>query len=144
MELAVRWVVGLFLVALVGGHFVAGMFLRRLRTGMGLGHFQAAERVPRWLTGSVERLFFTFLIAFQISGAGTAMVGGSRSRLPLIGAAHRPRGRAWKIESAMHSQRCLQACCRCFSLSLAASLQAARFGPNHRCPAGSGEGFTLP
>jgi hypothetical protein len=42
---------------------------------MNLQPFQAAERAPRWLTGCVERLFFTFLIAFQVGGAGTAMVG---------------------------------------------------------------------
>jgi hypothetical protein len=30
--------------------------------------------IPGWLTGLIERLFFTLLIAFEISGTGIAMV----------------------------------------------------------------------
>jgi len=31
--------------------------------------------IPGWLTGLIERLFFTILVASNISGTGTAMVG---------------------------------------------------------------------
>jgi hypothetical protein len=32
-------------------------------------------RVPGWLTGTIERIFFTTLVAFDISGYPTAMIG---------------------------------------------------------------------
>jgi len=31
--------------------------------------------LPDWLVGTVERLFFTILVAFDISGTATAMIG---------------------------------------------------------------------
>lgn len=33
------------------------------------------KRVPPWLTGGLERLFFTLLVAFDVSGTPTAMIG---------------------------------------------------------------------
>lgn len=44
---------------------------------MGLGEKpeSAVPRVPSWLTGAVERFFFTLLVAYDVSGTGPAMVG---------------------------------------------------------------------
>jgi hypothetical protein len=79
MDALIRWGVGLF-VSLVIGHFVVAMFLSRLRRKLGLGekpqvHDVQIARVPPWLTGTLERLFFTVLLAANVSGVPTAMVG---------------------------------------------------------------------
>ena len=79
MDELIRWIVGLF-VSLALGHVVVATFLGRLRRRLGLGskpqtHDIAIARVPPWLTGVVERLFFTLLIAAGLTGVPTAMVG---------------------------------------------------------------------
>jgi len=79
MEESIRWAVGLF-VSLIVGHFVVGLFLSRLRRKLGLGekprtHDIAIARVPPWLTGAIERLFFTVLVGSNVSGVPTAMIG---------------------------------------------------------------------
>lgn len=72
------WVLGLAF-SLVVGHFVVEHSLQQLRKYIGLDDKPALpeplKRVPPWLTGALERLFFTFLIAFNVSGTPTAMVG---------------------------------------------------------------------
>jgi hypothetical protein len=74
VEIALRWLVGL-LVALVVGHFAVEVFLQLLRRRMGLDTIQRPGRVPRRLTGFLERLVFTLFVAFQVEGAGPAMIG---------------------------------------------------------------------
>jgi hypothetical protein len=37
-------------------------------------YFENLE-IPDWLVGTVERVFFTILVAFNISGTATAMIG---------------------------------------------------------------------
>lgn len=72
------WVSG-FGVSLVFGHFAAGEFLKKLRAHMKIkkevskrcGDFNT---IPPWLLGSVERLMFTFVVAFNLPGAAVAMM----------------------------------------------------------------------
>jgi hypothetical protein len=72
------WILGLF-VAVVLGHYGTKYFLEWLRTKMGLGEKPGAKsewmRVSPGITGVIERMFFAIIIAVDISGAGTAMVG---------------------------------------------------------------------
>ena len=75
----IRWAVGLF-VSLGVGHVAVAIFLRVLRRRLGLGdkprtHDIAVARVPPWLTGMIERLFFSVLIGAGVSGVPTAMIG---------------------------------------------------------------------
>jgi hypothetical protein len=79
MNALIRWSVGL-LVSLALGHVVVAFFLSQLRRKLGLGgkprtHDISVARVPPWLTGTLERLFFTVLIGSNVSGVPTAMVG---------------------------------------------------------------------
>jgi len=73
-----NWILGLGF-SLVVGHFAVDYFLRELRKYMQLGDRPALaggmNRVPPWLTGGLERLFFTLLVAFGVSGTSTAMIG---------------------------------------------------------------------
>ena len=73
----VQWLAGLAFSVLGGLPFV-WLFLKILRIRMGLdskpGSSPRTQAVPSSLTGVVERLFFTFLVAFNVSGAGIAMV----------------------------------------------------------------------
>jgi len=64
---------------LVVGHFATWVFLKvlRARTGIGTkpGSITPPKRLAPWLTGVVERLFFTVLIGFNVAGAPPAMIG---------------------------------------------------------------------
>jgi hypothetical protein len=64
------------LFSIVGG-LVVGPLLGILRGSMELGAKPEPERnrVPAWLTGVVERGFFTLMVYYDVSGTGTAMVG---------------------------------------------------------------------
>ncbi|TKD44795.1 hypothetical protein [Azotobacter chroococcum] len=72
------WVFGL-LFSLLLGHFIVEYFLWALRKKMALGEkpllLDNPKRVPPWLTGAMERLFFTILVALNISGTPAAMIG---------------------------------------------------------------------
>jgi hypothetical protein len=75
MDVVLRWVIGLF-VSLGVGWLVTYQFVRWVRAHYRIEeHTGAAAFVPPWLTGLVERLFFTVLIAFNISGTAVAMIG---------------------------------------------------------------------
>lgn len=75
-----QWTLGLTIAAL-GGHYATKYFLERLRQEMNLGDKpifeQSSEwrRVTPWVTGVVERVFFTVAIAMNLSGTVGAMVG---------------------------------------------------------------------
>lgn len=73
-----RWIIGLVFSLLIG-HFIIKFILDRLRAYIKLSKrdLPPAERFIRrtpTFTGILERLFFTILIAFNVSGAGTAMM----------------------------------------------------------------------
>lgn len=73
MELLIRWIAGL-VVALILGAGVTGWFIGRVRAYFNIPRAPGRD-VPSWLTGLVERLFFTLIIAFDVSGAAIAMIG---------------------------------------------------------------------
>jgi sterol desaturase/sphingolipid hydroxylase (fatty acid hydroxylase superfamily) len=75
-----RWVLGLVFSLLIG-HFVTEFFLGRLRRRIerirlsrGLPPWYNAQLVPPWLTGLVERLFFTIAVALNVPGVVVAMI----------------------------------------------------------------------
>ncbi len=70
------WIVGLA-VSLVGGWVGTWAFLGIFRKLYKLYPLPSAgdAGVPAWLTGIVERAFFTFLVAFGVQAVAPAMVG---------------------------------------------------------------------
>ena len=73
-----QWITGLLFSVLVGG-IVTWLFLKVLRSSLGTPDKArisgGGARVPPWLTGAVERLFFTVLVGLEVSGAPAAMIG---------------------------------------------------------------------
>ncbi|UCC72206.1 MAG: hypothetical protein JSV86_17855 [Gemmatimonadota bacterium] len=72
MEIWARWVVGLVVALAVGG-VVTGWFLKGLRSYLNIAK-PSGRDVPNWLIGLSERLFFTVIVAFNVSGAAVAMM----------------------------------------------------------------------
>ena len=68
-----RWALGLS-VALILGAVVTNIFVTRLRARIGANESGLTGVSPS-LTGLIERLFFTVIVAFDISGTATAMMG---------------------------------------------------------------------
>jgi len=68
-----RWLVG-FAVSLVLGAFATRKFLKIIR-----GEIEYKEPeykvVPTWILGLVEGTFFTFAVAFDLSGVVVGMIG---------------------------------------------------------------------
>jgi hypothetical protein len=66
-------------VSVLGGAVTVSAFLWALRkwTGIRSGEplIDQTHNVPGWLTGCVERGVFTVLVAYDLSGLATAMVG---------------------------------------------------------------------
>ena len=62
-------------VSLVGGGIVVWAFLAVMRRFLGKKPESGASRVPPWLTGAIERGFFTTLVAFNVPGTAPAMMG---------------------------------------------------------------------
>ena len=73
MDILARWLVGLT-VSLGLGAVATSWFLTRLRSHLVIPP-PVGRVIPRDLIGISERLFFTVVIAFDISGAAVAMVG---------------------------------------------------------------------
>lgn len=67
-----------FLVSLVGGSITVWLFLKILRWWMHISkqkyEHEETRGVPAWLTGVIERLFFTLLIYFKLPGVPAAML----------------------------------------------------------------------
>lgn len=67
-----------FLVSLVGGGIAAWLFLKILRWWMRVSKTkdknEETRAVPSWLTGFIERFFFTLLIVFNLPGVPAAML----------------------------------------------------------------------
>ena len=70
------WIVG-YLVSLVVGGLLVWAFLAIARRLLQIERKpeSGSARVPPALTGIVERLFFTTLVAFNASSVATAMIG---------------------------------------------------------------------
>ena len=63
--------------SLVGGHYATRAFLNWLRSYQKIekpAQVNDEKPVPPWLLGAVERFFFTTMVAFDIAGAGIAMI----------------------------------------------------------------------
>ena len=73
-----QWIVGLFFSLVVGG-IATWLFLKALRAWLGTSPkprlSAKGKGVPPWLTGGVERLFFTILVGLEVSGVPAAMIG---------------------------------------------------------------------
>lgn len=76
MEIWKRWIVGL-VVSLVVGAVITPLFLCKLRKYIKYNDkiLENGKKVPAWVTGTLERLFFVLLVAFDVSATATAMVG---------------------------------------------------------------------
>ncbi len=73
------WLTGLVVVSLVGGHFTTRLFVDQLNKKVRTQDVDGPwDKVPDWLrkrtVGLVERLFFTTIIAADLSGAPVAMI----------------------------------------------------------------------
>lgn len=81
--MVIRWLLGIGL-SLLGGHFVVGLVVDGLRAQIKVAPeafddlppstWEPDPRIPSWATGLIERLFFTLAVAFDVSGAATAMM----------------------------------------------------------------------
>ena len=63
--MAVNFLIG-YGASLVGGGIVVWVFLAVMRSFLGRKPESSATRVAPWLTGAIERGFFTTLVAFRI------------------------------------------------------------------------------
>ena len=74
VEVVVRWLIGLF-VSLGVGWLVTDQFVRLIRARYKIeSSLGTLPAVPAFLTGLVERLFFSVVVAFNISGTAVAMI----------------------------------------------------------------------
>ncbi len=63
-------------VALIVGGLVTHAFLAGLRKYLGVSKpVSDIKGVPSWLTGVIERLFFTVVVAYNLTGAAIGMIG---------------------------------------------------------------------
>lgn len=82
-----RWLVGL-VISLFAGHWVTSLFLDglrerldRLRSRNAGAAWQGDAYVPAWITGLVERAFFTVAVGFNVSGAVVAMIAWTAAKM---------------------------------------------------------------
>jgi hypothetical protein len=78
MRTVIVWLTGLVLSCVLG-HFIVEEFLKWLSTHLGLPADRsvpgdAAKRTPAWVTGGLERFFFTIAVAVNIAGVLPAMI----------------------------------------------------------------------
>lgn len=78
------WFSGL-VVSLIFGGLVTWGFLEGLRHSLKLPKKpRSTSGVPPWVTGVIERLFFTVLVGFKVVGAPTAMIGWLALKLATV------------------------------------------------------------
>jgi hypothetical protein len=78
MRTAAVWITGLVLSCVLG-HFIVGEFLRRLSAHLTLPEHRnfpeaSAKKTPGWVTGYLERFFFTMAVAVDMAGVLPAMM----------------------------------------------------------------------
>jgi hypothetical protein len=69
----VVWVLG-FTISLILGHFVVENFHWWLTHRLGVPRDLNEKRTPPWLTGLLERVFFTIAVAMNATGIAPAMM----------------------------------------------------------------------
>ena len=98
-----RWATGLF-VSLVLGELAVWLFLKALRRGWGAKP-GSGRRIPGWLTGSIERLFFTVPIGANTSGVPAAMIAWLALKLAMnwnrAGVPDAPAWKAYAMSAAL-------------------------------------------
>jgi len=90
-----RWLVGL-VISLFAGHWVTSLFVEglrerhdRLRSSTASAAWHGDEYVPAWITGIVERTFFTVAVGFNVSGAVVAMIAWTAAKMAVAPGAER-------------------------------------------------------
>lgn len=83
-----RWILG-WTVSLLVGHCIISWGLSELREyaiGLrGLDKCKWKHRgIPPWLFGLIERIFFTLVIAFAVSGGAVAMIAWIAAKFAVI------------------------------------------------------------
>ena len=72
------WLIGLVIVSLSIGQAVSFYSIKWVRESKWVNFIDPdkdrKDRIPGWFVGSLERLFFTILVAFDISGTAVAMM----------------------------------------------------------------------
>jgi hypothetical protein len=86
------------IVSLVGGAIACALFDKFAGTGQGASQPGAPGRIPPWVAGTVERIFFTLLVAFDVSGYPIAMIAWLIAKLA---AARIDRGTAYRIPGSL-------------------------------------------
>jgi hypothetical protein len=76
MEILIRWLIGLA-VSLGIGYVGAAttLWVLNSRIGFDPSTEPRGPGVPAWITGIIERLFFTVAVGLDISGTAIAMIG---------------------------------------------------------------------
>ena len=69
----VTWSIGLAVSLVIGWPITEG-FVFGLRKAQGFEKPAEEKSVPSWLTGMIERLFFTIAVAYNVGGSITAMM----------------------------------------------------------------------
>lgn len=74
-ERLLAWIIGL-VVSLLIGHFLTDYSLKYIRKKYSIFKYPDNEKtlIPAYLTGLIERFFFTFIVAFDVSGTAIAML----------------------------------------------------------------------
>jgi hypothetical protein len=73
LHLLVVWGLG-FTISCGVGHFAVAIFLRWLSGLLEVPRDDDAKRTPPWLTGLLERIFFTLAVAVNATGVLPAMI----------------------------------------------------------------------
>lgn len=84
MHLIIRWMIGLS-ISLIAGHFVSRKFrdlrnqhINKVTNDSEDKNRQERDQLPSkrlpMITGVIERTFFTFIVAFDVSGGAIAMM----------------------------------------------------------------------
>jgi hypothetical protein len=68
----INWSIGLLGFAVIFGYFITALFTSKLRKHAEEG--VTPDKVMAFWTGTIERLFFTLLVAFEMSGIPTVLV----------------------------------------------------------------------
>lgn len=74
----VLWLSG-YIISMVLGGIVVWLFITFLRCYLKIAPVPKSDNdvlhVPAWITGVIERVFFTTVVAFEVPGAAIAMIG---------------------------------------------------------------------
>jgi hypothetical protein len=97
-----KWTVGIVLSVVVGG-FVTSFFLALLRWSVAAKKPEGTKGVPAWLTGAIERAFFTVVIGLGYSEVLAAMIAWLGVKLAANWKARlrEPDGRVFAISAVL-------------------------------------------